>query len=543
MTMTDASALAPAAGPYTAGPDFGPGDTLRGPVAAPRLFLPFVLLTLALSLPLIIGLGFVLAPLEALDVLLVVLFALNTLWVAAAAATALIGILPDTRKPAAVIPAGWRPRDRTAVLFLICGEEPLGVAARISAMHAALRGTGAAGTTDIWVLSDTPASSRQPEEDALGPLIEAGILRYRRRDRNLRRKPGNLADWVERHGGGYVSMLVMDADSAMTADHLNALRHRMEGDPNLGLLQSGIALRPGRTRFAGLQRLSTRLAGPVFIRGIKGWSGPAGNYWGHNALIRVEAFRRAMHLPALSGPAPYGGDFLSHDFIEAAWLVRSGWHVAIAPETRGSSEAGPETLDAFHRRDRRWCQGNLQHIRALFAHRLHPISRIHLAFGVQSYLSSPIWLALILLFLLAGMAPGAVPVLSGALALLLVPKVAAIVRFAGRAKRSSRRRVFLRATGAELLLSTLLSPLVMVRQSLSVLAVLAGRDCGWKHPGDNRRMPLPHGALEAAAGAALVAVALLGGETAWQALWLTLIAGPLLAAPWLVPWLDGRPAR
>jgi len=503
-----------------------------------RQFRPFVMWTLVLSLPLVIGLGIVLAPLEAIDVLLVVLFALNTVWVSAAAVTAVIGSGSERVAGRIHPPRGWHPRARTAVLFLICGEEPEAVATRIRAMSADLRRNGTDDVTEIWLLSDTSGPAVAAEERAMKPLVSDGIARYRRRAQNTRRKPGNLADWLQKHSDGIDTMLVMDADSTMTADRLNELRFCMENDPHLGLLQSGIALRPGPTRFAALQRLSTRLTGPVFIRGLQRWSGAAGNYWGHNALIRVAAFREVMHLPKLSGPAPYGGEFLSHDFIEAAWLVRAGWKVAISPRTSGSSEAGPENLATFHRRDRRWCQGNLQHTRALFARRLHPISRIHLAFGIQSYLSSPIWLTMILLFLLAGMAPGAVPLLSGALALLLVPKFAALWRFWRRTSSSARRRVFLRATGAEILLSTLLSPLVMVRQTLGVLAVAAGRDCGWKRPDSNPRLVAPDGGIEALAGCGLIATAVLGGDTPMQALWLTLIAGPLLAAPWLVPWLD-----
>ena len=211
---------------------------------------------------------------------------------------------------------------------------------------------------------------------------------------------------------------------------------------------------------------------------------------------------------------------------------------------RGSLEASPETLESFHRRDRRWCQGNLQHIRAIFAYRFHPISRIHLAFGIQSYLSSPIWLTIVLLFLLAGMAPGAVPILSGALALLLVPKGVAVLRFWRRTANPGRRRIFLRATAEELFLSTLVSPIVMVRQTLAVAAVVLGQDCGWKRSTSGAGPKLPVGALEAAFGLLLVIIAALGGDTAYQALWLTLICGPLLMAPWLVPWLDApRAAR
>ncbi|MEM9970015.1 MAG: glucans biosynthesis glucosyltransferase MdoH, partial [Pseudomonadota bacterium] len=383
----------------------------------------FVTITLMFSLPLIVGLSVILAPLEALDVLLVTLFALNTLWVAAAAATALIGVAQDDQ-PKNSPPIAWTPKARTAVLFLICGEDPLDVARRMSELHRGLVRAGQTDVTDIWLLSDTPNAKAQPEESAIARLRDDEAIRYRRRTENTARKPGNIANWIDTFGAPYTSMLIMDADSTVTVERLNTLRYKMERAPRLGLLQSGIALRPGATRFARLQRLSARLTGPVYIRGLKAWSGATGNYWGHNALIRLDAFREVMRLPRLSGPAPFGGDFLSHDFIEAAMLVRNGWDVEIMPETHGSSEAGPEDLESFHRRDRRWCQGNLQHLRPLFSGAVHPISRIHLASGIQSYLSSPIWLTLMLLFLLAGMAPGAVPVLSGALALLLVPKLA-----------------------------------------------------------------------------------------------------------------------
>lgn len=514
-----------------------PYDSHR--VKSGAAFPRFVVLTLLMSAPLIIGLCAVLAPLEALDVLLVALFALNAVWVASAAATALIAVAEDDR-PLDVPPAGWRPTERTAVVFLICGEDPAGVASRIAELHRGLIRAGQSGSTDIWLLSDTPDSKAEREERAISDLCKSGAPHYRRRRKNTGRKPGNIADWIDAEGTAYASMLVMDSDSAMTVSRLAALRFRMERTPGLALLQSGITFRPEPTRFARLQRLSARLTGPVFIRGLRAWSGRAGNYWGHNALIRVEAFRTVMRLPRLRGPAPFGGEFLSHDFVEAAWLVSNGWRVEIAPDTRGSSEDCPEDLDTFHRRDRRWCQGNLQHLRPLFGSPLHKASRIHLASGVQSYLSSPIWLLLILLFVLAGMAPGAVPVLSGALALLLVPKLAALLWFFRRTERPSRRKTFLRATLAELSLSTLLSPIVMVRQTLSVLAVLLGQDCGWKGPTSRRLPDMPKGSVEAIAGLALVIAAVIGGDTAWQALWLTLIAGPLLAGPWLVPWLDAR---
>ena len=72
----------------------------------------------------------------------------------------------------------------------------------------------------------------------------------------------------------------------------------------------------------------------------------------------------------------------------------------MADDLPGSYEHAPPNLIELASRDRRWCQGNLQHTRLLATSGLHPLSRLHLFMGVMSYLASPLWL----LFLLSGMA-------------------------------------------------------------------------------------------------------------------------------------------
>jgi membrane glycosyltransferase len=92
----------------------------------------------------------------------------------------------------------------------------------------------------------------------------------------------------------------------------------------------------------------------------------------------------------------------------------------------------------------------------------------------------------------------------------------------------------------ELAVSSLLAPAVMVRQSVDVAAVLAGRDCGWKPAGGCRRddgMPW----LEPAAGLALVVAVLPGPGDVLQLALVLPIALPLLAAPLLMRWLEQKP--
>ncbi len=470
------------------------------------------------------------------------LFAVNALWLATGAAFALIGLAsaPKAQRASAVRPG------RSAILWLVCGEPPGPVAARVAAMARALDRAGLADDCSIFILSDTrSAEARRAEARAFAPLLAAGRIHYRNRHQNSGRKPGNIADWLHHHGAGYETMLVMDADSAMSVARLDRMRRLMAAEPGLGLVQSGIRLRPGTSRFAALQRLSARLCGPAFLRGFASVTGDAGNYWGHNALIRVAAFAGAAGLPDLPGRAPWGGPVLSHDFVEAAWLVRAGWGVRVLPEARGSFEAGPETLDAFHRRDRRWCQGNLQHLRLIGAAGLHPLSRLHLIGGVQSYLAAPIWLALLLFFSTGLLVPsaGAAWTLLAIVTVLLLPKAAALHhwrRRLGRARPGARRQLR-RAVLAEILLTSLVAPLVMLRQTLAVAEVLAGRDSGWRPEGAPRARP--DGRPEMAAGAFLLALSLASGAGGAGALFLLPVVGPLLAAPWLIRWLDRAPDR
>src|SRR6185312_4411039 len=120
--------------------------------------------------------------------------------------------------------------------------------------------------------------------------------------------------------------------------------------------------------------------------------------WGHNAIIRVRAFARDAGLPELQGRKPFGGHILSHDFVEAALMRRAGWEIRMVPTVGGSFEECPPSLLDFAARDRRWCQGNLQHMAVLPARGLHWISRLHLLMGIGAYATAPLWL----LFLVTG---------------------------------------------------------------------------------------------------------------------------------------------
>ena len=225
----------------------------------------------------------------------------------------------------------------------------------------------------------------------------AGRVFYRRRLDRSERKAGNIAEFVRRWGAQYECMIVLDADSVMTGTALVTLARLMEAHPEIGILQS-LPLPVGReTLFARLIQFGARLQSPMLSSGLAFWQLGESNYWGHNAIIRLRPFARYCVLPRLSGRPPLGGEILSHDFVEAAFMRRAGYEVRQVPELEGSWEEVPANVIDYAARDRRWTQGNLQHTRVLAFPGLHPLSRIHLLTGIVSYVSSPMWLALLLI--------------------------------------------------------------------------------------------------------------------------------------------------
>ena len=282
---------------------------------------------------------------------------------------------------------------RTAILSPIYNEAPGLLRARLHASWLSLRRTGLGDHFDMFVLSDTTNEDIQREEHRqirglrrrLG--AEARVY-YRHRRQNTDRKAGNMADWIRRFGGAYDLMVVLDADSLMEGETLVRLAAAMERHPEVGLIQTTPVVINRHSLFGRIEQFASRMYGPLLARGAAWWSDSQGNYWGHNAILRVKAMARtSAGLPHLPGRKPFGGDILSHDFVEAALLRRSGWEVRMAPTLGGSYEECPPTLADMIVRDRRWCQGNLQHVGVLRARGLAWVSRLHLIRGARRRLS------------------------------------------------------------------------------------------------------------------------------------------------------------
>jgi membrane glycosyltransferase len=396
--------------------------------------------------------------------------------------------------------APWRPQPiifgKTALLLPTYNEDPGRILAAAQAMYEDLAEKGVAELYDLFILSDT-------RDGAIAEAEVTGVLRlrmrtsqqifYRRRPRNTDRKAGNIADWVREFGAGYESMIVLDADSLMSADTIVRLTAAMEHDPKVGLIQTLPTIVGAGTLFARLQQFAGRVYGPPIAQGQAWWSGDEGNYWGHNAILRVRAFADCAGLPHIAGKGPFSGHIMSHDFVEAALLRRGGWAVRMAPALAGSFEETPPSLIDMAARDQRWCQGNLQHSAVLPAGGLHWVSRLHLARGILAYLTAPLWLAFLAVGGLvwvqqrdAGRTIGntqAWMLFALTMALLLGPKImGAALMIRSRAARRTcggAARLALSVV-CEVALSALIAPVLMLMQTRAVIEVLRGRHSGWE---------------------------------------------------------------
>lgn len=459
---------------------------------------------------------------------------------------------------------------RTAVIMAVYNESPERVIVGLEATCQDLARFDQAEAFDFYLLSDSrdPEIARAEESliaDLNQRLPQSVHLFYRRRENNTGRKAGNIADFCRRWGQYYEHFIVLDADSIAGGATLIRLAQAMEENPRAGIIQS-IPLPIGQdTLFGRSMQFAARIYGPMLAAGLAFWQTDAANYWGHNAILRTSAFMDHCGLPDLPGEPPLGGEILSHDFVEAGLMRRAGWHVILLPEVLESYEEMPSNLLDFVKRDRRWSQGNLQHLRLLFAHGFHPLSRLHFLLGALAYLSSLVWLLILVLStadslhraifatqfftqtyqLFPDWPIAKTGVIASLLAItitvLLLPKALGLLltlmnhrerrRFGGGARIIASGLI-------ETLLSILIAPLMMTFHAFFVLVVLCGQNVPWAPQSrTGREIPLKE-ALRRTWFSTCVGVA--WGALAWIYTpqffwWLTpVLAGLVLAVPLVI---------
>lgn len=506
---------------------------------------------------------------------ILILFAVAFAWIVAAFWTAMVGFILRMLQLDPLTLRRHRTHldtpivTRTAVVMPVYNEHTARVIAGLEASCESLAATGEAGKFDVYLLSDSTDPAVAMEEESAWAAMQhrlkglfPGRLFYRRRPSNIGRKPGNIADFCRRWGAYYDFMIVLDADSVMTGEAMVTLVRAMQVNPRTGLIQTAPTPVRQRTMFGRFVQFASEVYSPMLATGLSFWQTGAANYWGHNAIIRVQAFTENCGLPTLPGDPPFGGEILSHDFVEAALLRRAGWHVYLFPELEGSYEEVPDNILDFVKRDRRWAQGNLQHLRLLSAPGLRPLSRLNFLLGATAYLSSLLWLIMLALSTMDAVeqaltgtqffSPGhqlfpnwpiaktgeIISLLWITVGMLLLPKTLGIVLCL---LRSQQRRAFggaarlMRGSTVETVFSVLIAPIMMTYHAYFVVTILLGHQVSW---GPQARMGRRVTLIEALRYTFISTLgALIWGGTTWILApqffwWLTpVLTGLVIAAP------------
>ena len=453
---------------------------------------------------------------EVVKLIIAVLFAILFGWISIGFWMCVAGIWVLTRKVDRFLPTldsdavPLSPQTRTAILFPVYNEDTKKYMAGIAATWHSLVSTGESDLFDIFILSDsTSPEAWVAEEEAWDQFCKEeqayGHVFYRRRRNNTKRKSGNVADFCRRWGAHYKYMIVFDADSVMSGPTMVRMVKAMEKHPEMGMLQTPPLAVNMHSLIARVQQFANHLYGPIFATGFHFWLLGDAQYWGHNAIIRVEPFIKHCQLPTLPGRGPLGGDILSHDFVESALMRRAGYGVWLAYDLDGSWEESPPSLIDELIRDRRWCQGNLQHSRLIFSGGLFSTHRALFINGIMSYASALLWLIFLIFSSIQAVTEAFIPpsyfpsaptlfpvwptwypqwamlLLGSTCIMLFLPKIFAIVLTTakgGAARFGGLGKICFSVLG-EVLISTMLAPIRMIFHSLFVVSTLLGWKVSW----------------------------------------------------------------
>ncbi len=342
---------------------------------------------------------------------LLILFVLLYVWIAVGFWTAVLGFVLRLKGGDRLSPLK-RHSDKalettnlakTAIIMPIYHEPVRWTLSGLRAVYQDLERAGKLDHFEFHIISDSRDPDVWLEEQAewhrlCQELGAEGRLFYRRRRVNLNFKSGNVADFLRRWGRRYRYMVVLDADSLLSADSIVKMVQLMEREPAIGILQTAPTIINADSLFARVQQFANRLYSSLFATGLAAIQMGDAAFWGHNAILRVEPFMAHCGLRKLRGFGLFRGPIMSHDFVEAAYMGRAGYEVWLEPGLHHSFEESPPTLSDELSRDNRWSRGNLQHLWILlFGRKLRFAHRMALLNGIMAYMASPLWLAFLIL--------------------------------------------------------------------------------------------------------------------------------------------------
>jgi membrane glycosyltransferase len=504
-----------------------------------------------------------------INALIIAAFSIKASWVALMFWNAVLGIAvlhggqktrTDIGPPTAKAPDGTPNASRCAVTMTVRNEAVTAVIARLSVIKAHLDAAEHGYAFDYFLLSDSSeadviAAEERGVEAWRTRSPDGGKIVYRRRTTNEGAQHGNLRDFCERWGSDYEIMVVLDADSLMSAPAIVRLVRTAQANPNVGMLQSlNIGILPA-SLFARVFEFGHRHAMRCQAAGAAWWQAERGQYRGHNAAIRVEPYAKHCRLADLPGKEPFGGITFCHDQIEGALMHRAGYAICELPEEDEAYEGLPPTILDFTTRYDRWFQGNLTNLKVLWLPGLTAMDRYHLFAVVHRFLGWPAFVLFVVLaaYLVSSWPASAVFPTASALtlyatyfALYFAPRMLGVIDAAWRARMQyGGISTLLAGAMLDIVFTILFVPIAMISGTYFLIGRAFGYKLAWT---TQRRDPYRltwADALRALWPQMLFGFALLTyvAVTSWGAvLWfLPFILGLIFCVPFSV--ISAAPAR
>lgn len=340
---------------------------------------------------------------------------------------------------------------------------------------------------DLWLLSDTDGKDAIIGEEKIVTELSRRHknLFYRRRAKPTQRKHGNILDFARSRECQYRYLVVLDADSQLSRRSVSAMLHRIVSSGQVAVVQT-IPYPIGATTLYGRWlQFAAGLYNPLWARGLAWLRQGRAPYWGHNAIVDVKCLVEQGAIPMLPGKPPLGGEILSHDAVEAARFINSGFEVHLLPEQLGSYESIPANLKESIARERRWCEGNLQNLKYLMVSKATFAAGATIIIDAIYYLKSVPQFVLALLLVLQVEKIGWRTVVFVVCLMWVVSNLIKVTCVVHRLLNASGYQEadspwsVVASFAAELLLAFIVQPITILANIFSILGVLTGRTSGW----------------------------------------------------------------
>ncbi|PHI95481.1 hypothetical protein BG621_06935 [Parasaccharibacter apium] len=284
-----------------------------------------------------------------------------------------------------------------ALVFPIYHEDVRRIGAALGAMIEDLRQYKEYKNFEYVILSDSRDENIIYQENYIFHLLkedypDARII-YRHRISNIDAKIGNTSDFIMRWGERYKFMVMLDADSLVPGETLSQMARIIEGNDKIGIIQTTYYGIMTRTLYARLQSFGSVFGVLVSFYGQYYFRMGRGQYFGHNAILRVETFKKFAALPRFEARAPFpAGRPLSHDFVEAAFFEGAGYEVWLLPYLESFEDQLTNLVDDM-KRETRWMYGALFWLRVFRMKRLSNEGMKHLFISSLHYFNA--WIGIV----------------------------------------------------------------------------------------------------------------------------------------------------